>query len=83
MLYHKNIKLKKVVNISSQTKNLAYYHVKNQPIRILDIPGVDNNTVNDVIQKIKFCGEEINKLKENIYIILYFLNCYEKRSFRI
>ena len=66
----------------SQTKNLTFYHVKNKPIRILDIPGFENEkTINDVVKKVKFCGEEINKLKDNIHILLYFLNCNEKRSF--
>ena len=66
----------------SQTKNLTFYHVKNQPIRILDIPGfADNTSINDVVKRMKFCGEEINKLKDNIHIILYFLNCNEKRAF--
>ena len=66
----------------SQTKNLTFYHVKNQPIRILDIPGfVNDKTINEVIKKIKFCGEAINKLKDNIHIILYFLNCNESRAF--
>ena len=66
----------------SQTKNLTFYHVKDKPIRILDIPGfVDNLTINDVLKRIQFCGEEINKLKDKIHFILYFLNCNEGRAF--
>ena len=66
----------------SQTKNLTFYHVKNKPIRILDIPGFENEkTINDVVKKVKFCSEEINKLKDNIHILLYFLNCNETKSF--
>ena len=67
---------------SSQTKNLTFYQVKNSPIRILDIPGFENEkTVNDAIAKFKLCGEKINKLKDNIHIILYFLNFSDTRAF--
>ena len=67
---------------SSQTKELTYYQVKNQPIRILDIPGFeDDETVKKAIQKFQQCGEKINKIKDNLHFILYFLNFAEKRKF--
>ena len=66
----------------SQTKYLTYYQVSNKPIRILDIPGFeDKDTVEQAIRKFKLCGEEINKLKDNLHIILFFLNYHEKRAF--
>ena len=66
----------------SQTKFLTYYQVSNKPIRILDIPGFeDKETVEQAIKKLKLCGEEINKLKDNLHIILFFLNYNEKRAF--
>jgi len=67
---------------SSQTKNLTFYQVENQPVRILDIPGFENEqTVNDAIEKFKYCREKIDDMKENLHIILYFLNFNEKRAF--
>ena len=66
----------------SQTKSLTFYQVSKQPIRILDIPGFENeNTVKQAIEKFKICGDKIKKIKDNLHIILYFLNYYEKRAF--
>ena len=40
---------------SSQTKNLTFYQVENAPVRILDIPGFENEqTVKDAIEKFKY-----------------------------
>ena len=78
----KEYKAKESSKGSSQTKNLTFYQIKNHPIRILDIPGFENEKiVKDAIVKFKLCGEKINKLKDNIHIILYFLNYAEKRAF--
>jgi len=67
---------------SSQTKELTFYQVKNQPIRLLDIPGFEDiETVNQAIEKFQLCGERINKIKDNLHIILYFLNYLEDRTF--
>ena len=66
----------------SQTKNITYYQVKNKPIRILDIPGFENEkTVQDAVQKFKKYREKLNALQDNIHIILYFLNFKETRTF--
>ena len=66
----------------SQTKNITFYQVKNQPIRILDVPGFENEkTVNDAIAKFQLYGQKLNKLKDNIHIILYFLSFTETRAF--
>ena len=66
----------------SQTKQLTFYHSRNQPVKILDIPGFeDEKTVKDVVSKFKLCDEEINKIKDNIHIILYFLNYHGERTF--
>ena len=60
---------------SSQTKNLTFYQVKGKPIRILDIPGFeDEKTVKETVQQFQECGKQINRLKEKIHIILYFIN---------
>ena len=63
----------------SQIKNITFYQVKNQSIRILDIPGFENEkTVNDVVVKFKSFEEKLNKLKDTIHIILYFLSYTKK-----
>jgi GTP-binding protein EngB required for normal cell division len=66
----------------SQTKNLTFYQVENAPVRILDIPGFENEqTVKDAIEKFKYCRDKMNNMKEKLHIILYFLNFNEKRAF--
>ena len=66
----------------SQTKNITFYQVKNKPIRILDVPGFENEkTVQDAINKLKIYREKLNRLKDSIHIILYFLNYTETRAF--
>ena len=68
---------------SSQTKKITYYLAKNQPIKILDVPGFESQeTVKKAIEKFKIYGEAINKMKDNLHIILYFLNMNEKRAFQ-
>ena len=67
---------------SSQTRELTYYQVTNQPIRILDIPGFeDKDTVKKAVEKFQKCGEKINKIKDNLHIVLYFLSYTESRAF--
>ena len=75
-------KAKESNNGCSQTKRLTLYQVKNKPIRILDIPGFENEkTVNDAIEKLKECRGKLNRLKDNMHIILYFLDYKETRAF--
>ena len=78
----KSYKAKESSKGGAQTKSLTFYQVNNQPIRILDIPGFeDEKTVKDAIEKFKLCGEMINRIKDNLHIILYFFNYHNKRSF--
>ena len=78
----KSYKAKESKKGGAQTKNLTFYQVNNQPVRILDIPGFeDEKTVKSAIEKFKKCGEEINKIKDNLHIILYFFNFNNERSF--
>ena len=66
----------------SQTKKVSFYQVNGQPIRLLDIPGFeDQETVKRAVEKFKQCGERINKIKDNLHIVLYFLNYTETRAF--
>ena len=75
-------KAKESAKGSSQTKQLTFYQVLNQPIRLLDIPGFeDTETVKKAVEKFQQCGDKINKIKDNLHIILYFLNYGEQRAF--
>ena len=66
----------------SQTKNITYYQVKNKPIRILDVPGFENEkTVKDAVEKFRKYRVKLNQLQDSIHIILYFLNFTETRAF--
>ncbi len=66
----------------SQTKKLTFYQVENQPVKILDIPGFENaETVKIAIEKFKECEKEINRIRDKIHIILYFLTYSEDRTF--
>ena len=66
----------------SQTKRLNFYQVRNKPVKILDIPGFNNEkTINEAVKQFKFCYEEINRIKDNLHIILYFLNYHDTRIF--
>ena len=57
----------------SQTKNITFYQVKNKPIRILDVPGFENEkTVQDAVQKFGKYREKLNALQDSIHIILIF-----------
>ena len=68
---------------SSQTKKITYYMAQNHPIKILDVPGFESpDTVKDAIEKFEFYGKAINKMKDHLHIILYFLNMNEKRAFQ-
>ncbi len=78
----KTYKAKESTKGGTQTKNLTFYQVNNQPIRILDIPGFqDERSVKVAIEKFKLCGEMINRIKDNLHIILYFFNYHNRRSF--
>lgn len=66
----------------SQTKNLSYYYHKDTPIRILDIPGFeDEATVEKCIQKLKKSNNEAENYKEKLHILLYFMKFSDNRAF--
>ena len=76
-------KAKESSNYLSQTKKITYYMAQNHPIKILDVPGFESlEQVKYAIEKFKFYGESINKMKDHLHIILYFLNMNEKRAFQ-
>ena len=78
----KEYKAKESSKGSSQTKKITYYLAKNQPVKILDIPGFESEeTVRNAIEKFQLYGKTIKNMKDNLHIILYFLNINEKRAF--
>ena len=78
----KEYKAKEIDIVYHQTKNLALYQVKNEPIRILDTPGFgDEKTVEYTLNLLKECRNKYKKLKDNIHIFLYFINYLEKGCF--
>ena len=67
---------------AAQTRNLNYYYHSSMPIRVLDIPGFEDEvTVNNCIEKIKKSTEEAIKYKEKLHIILYFMTFTSTRTF--
>ena len=78
----KEYRAKESTKGSSQTKELTFYQHRKYPIRVLDIPGFEDlDTVKKAVAKFKICGDKINKIKDNLHIILYFINYMEPRSF--
>jgi len=78
----KEYKAKEVSKGGSETKSVQFYQVEDQPIRILDVPGYeDDDAIRQSLEKFKEAREKINRLKDKIHIILYFLNGHEERTF--
>jgi len=67
---------------ASTTKNINYYQVSNQPIKVYDIPGFENKeTTYNAVQKLIELNDEINELKDQIHVILYVLKSTDERMF--
>ena len=67
---------------ASTTKNINYYQINNQPIKIYDIPGFENKeTTSNAVQKLIELNDEINELKDQIHIIIYVLKSTDERMF--
>ena len=55
---------------ASTTKNINYYQVSNQPIKVYDIPGFENKeTTSNAVKKLIELNNKINELKDQIHII--------------
>ena len=68
---------------ASTTKKINLYQVTNQPIQIYDTPGFESQeTVDNVIEKIKELNDEMNELKDHIHVFLYMLDSQETRMFQ-
>jgi GTP-binding protein EngB required for normal cell division len=67
---------------TSATSKINFYHVSHFPVKIYDIPGFENeNTILNTVEKFKELNKEINKLKDEIHIILYFIKSTDERMF--
>ena len=57
---------------TSVTSKINFYHVSHFPIKIYDIPGFENEkTILNAIDKFKQLNLEINKLRDQLHIVLY------------
>ena len=67
---------------TSVTTKINFYHVSHFPIKIYDIPGFENeDTILNTVEKFKELNKEINKLKDELHIILYFIKSTDERMF--
>ena len=67
---------------TSVTTVINFYHVSHFPIKIYDIPGFENETtILNTVEKFKELNKEINKLRDELHIILYFIKSTDERMF--
>lgn len=67
---------------TSVTSKINFYHVSHFPIKIYDIPGFENEkTILNAIDKFKQLNLEINKLRDQLHIVLYFIKSTDERMF--
>ena len=67
---------------TSVTSKINFYHVSHFPIKIYDIPGFENeSTILNTVEKFKELNKEINKLRDQLHIILYFIKSTDERMF--
>ena len=76
------MKAKESKSGTSTTKKINYYQIKDQPIKIYDIPGFENQeTTLNAVQKLKELNDEINELKDQLHFILYIIKSTDERMF--
>ena len=67
---------------TSVTTKINFYHVSHFPLKIYDIPGFENEeTIKNTVEKFKELNKEINKLRDQLHIILYFIKSTDERMF--
>ena len=73
-----NYKAKESNKGCSQTKKLSYYQIEHRPIKILDIPGFqEEKSLKKALEEFKEYQKAMDMMNQCIHIILYFFN-YEK-----
>ena len=76
------MKAKESKSGTSTTKKINYYQISNQPIKIYDIPGFENQeTTLNAVEKLKELNDEINELKDQLHFILYIIKSTDERMF--
>ena len=67
---------------TSVTSKINFYHVPHFPIKIYDIPGFENEqTIINTVEQFQILNKEINKLRDQLHIILYFIKSTDERMF--
>ena len=67
---------------TSVTSKINFYHVPHFPIKIYDIPGFENEqTIFNTVEQFQILNKEINKLRDQLHIILYFIKSTDERMF--
>ena len=67
---------------TSVTSKINFYHVNHFPIKIYDIPGFENEkTIINTVEQFQKLNKEINKLRDQLHIILYFIKSTDERMF--
>ena len=63
-------------------EKINFYHVPHFPIKIYDIPGFENEqTIINTVEQFQILNKEINKLRDQLHIILYFIKSTDERMF--
>ena len=67
---------------ASTMKTINYYQISDQPIKIYDIPGFENNeTTFNAVLKLKELNWIFNELKEKFHFFLYIIKSCDERMF--
>jgi GTP-binding protein EngB required for normal cell division len=67
---------------TSVTSKINFYHVPHFPIKVYDIPGFENEkTIINAVEQFQILNKEINKLRDQLHIILYFIKSTDERMF--
>ena len=67
---------------TSVTSKINFYHVPHFPIKIYDIPGFENEqTIINTVEQFQILNKEINKLRDQLHLILYFIKSTDERMF--
>ena len=62
-------------NLKSCTSNINHYQIENYPIRLYDLPGVENQeTLEMNLSNIENLKDKMKQLNERIHLILYFID---------
>ena len=77
-------KIAKIFNKRNQTaKKINYYQKTSDPIKVFEIPGFnDKLSVKNSILNLKILNQELDDIKDEIHVILYFLDSNDEGIFK-